>query len=218
MTTVYLIRHSEKLRNTVNINNSDSFQISNEKIVLSSKGEEKAKRLSEINEMKDIDAVFSSTYTRAISTAKYIADVNNTDIKIIEDLGERVYGINSLDEIVPFFEQKQWEDENYCLENGESRKQVTERIYNALISIFNEYKEKRIAIISHGTAISFLLNKWCDVYIDYNSLSKVITRIVFNNEIVFDGNFDAPEVFKLIFDDNFNLMDIKNVDYEKDIL
>ena len=163
MTIIYLIRHSEKLRNTVNVDNNDTFQISNEKIVLSSLGEEKAKMLSETSEMKDIDVVFSSNYSRAISTAKYIADVNNTDIKIIKDLGERIYGINSLDEIVPDFEIRQYDDIDYKIGYGESRRDVTNRMYNALINIIIEHNNKRIAVVSHGTAMCFLLSKWCDI-------------------------------------------------------
>ena len=95
MITVYLIRHSEKLRNVVNIDNDDSFQICNEKIVLSSIGEEKAKKLSELDELKNIDKVFASTYVRSISTAKYIADVNNVGRcgKIFTDEGIKLSSI-----------------------------------------------------------------------------------------------------------------------------
>ena len=40
-------------------------------------------------ELKNIDEIFSSSYSRAISTAKYIAEENNIDIIIDKNLNER---------------------------------------------------------------------------------------------------------------------------------
>ena len=93
-TVLYLIRHSEccTKSSVKNIQNTDSFQINNEKSILSVVGEEKAKRLGEHEELKNIDAVYSSNYVRCLSTAKYIADANNKIINIDERLGERVIG------------------------------------------------------------------------------------------------------------------------------
>lgn len=50
--------------------------------MLSANGEIKAKELSELEELKNIDAIWSSNYVRAIATAKYIAEVNNLLINI----------------------------------------------------------------------------------------------------------------------------------------
>lgn len=88
-TIIYLIRHSEQLKIKGNVLSADSDQIQNEKIVLSVNGEEKAKILSENQELSKIDVIFSSNYTRAISTAKYIALKNNIEINIDDRLGER---------------------------------------------------------------------------------------------------------------------------------
>lgn len=88
LTYIYLIRHSEQLRIKNRINNEDS-QIANEKIILSVEGEKKAKEISELNELKDIDILCSSNYVRAISTAKYIANKNKIEINIDENFNER---------------------------------------------------------------------------------------------------------------------------------
>lgn len=88
-TIIYLIRHSEQLRINGSYKSSESEQLKNEKIILSIDGEKKAERLSEREEFKNIDALYSSNYTRAIATAKYIADRNNIEINIDERLGER---------------------------------------------------------------------------------------------------------------------------------
>ena len=88
-TIIYLIRHSEQLKIKGNVLSKDSDQVQNEKIVLSVDGEEKARILSENEELHKIDVLFSSNYARAISTAKYISAKNNIEINIDERLGER---------------------------------------------------------------------------------------------------------------------------------
>lgn len=210
MTEVYLIRHSEKYRNFNNIINDDSFQLFNEKIILSINGEMLANKLANMEEMSNIDVVFASNYVRSIGTAKYIAYSNKIDVNIDKNFGERIYGIDSIDGIMDDFNVKQWNDIDYKLPNGESRRDVTNRMYNALIRVINDYKNKRIAIVSHGTAISFLLDKWCDVFVNYNNDNKMNTKIVFKNKIIFDNNISAPCVFKIVFDDN-NIISIENI-------
>lgn len=211
MTEVYLIRHSEKYRNFNNIINDDSFQLFNEKIILSINGEMLANKLANMEEMSNIDVVFASNYVRSIGTAKYIAYRNKIDVNIDKNFGERIYGINSIDGIMDDFNVKQWNDIDYKLPNGESRRDVTNRMYNALIRVINDYKNKRIAIVSHGTAISFLLDKWCDVFVNYNNDNKMNTKIVFKNKIIFDNNISAPCVFKIVFDDNNIIISIENI-------
>lgn len=211
MTEVYLIRHSEKYRDVCNINNDDSFQICNEKIILSAKGEMLANGLANMEEMSNIDVVFASNYVRSIGTAKYIADRNGILVNVDKNLGERVYGVNSVNEIVSGFEVKQWEDIDYKLVNGESRRDVTNRMYDTVNRILDDYKGKRIAIVSHGTAIGFLLSRWCNISLNYNDDNKLDTKIMFNNRVIFNGNFPAPCVFKLVFDDGNNIVNIENI-------
>ena len=155
--------------------------------------------------MQNIDLVISSNYVRAISTAKYLAHQNKLDINIIEDFGERKFGINSWDEKPKNFTQRQLEDENYKMSNGESRKETADRMYNALLKILNRYPGKRIAIVSHGTAITYLFMKMFNY-------KKGTMNIQFNRKSIIDENFiwNAPEVFKLVFDDN-ELIDVKNI-------
>ena len=211
MTEVYLIRHSEKYRDVCNIVNDDNFQLCNEKIILSINGEMLAFKLANMEEMSNIDVVFASNYVRSIGTAKYIAYKNGTLVKVDKNLGERVYGVNSINEIASGFGFKQWEDIDYKLPNGESRRDVTNRMYDTVNRILDDYNGKRIAIVSHGTAISFLLDKWCDISLNYNDDNKMDTKIIFDNKVIFNGNFPAPCVFKLVFDDSNNIINIENI-------
>lgn len=75
-TTIYITRHSEPMKPIFELSN-DNLQLQNEKQLLTPEGERRAKILSEIDELKDIDAIITSNYVRTMSTAKYIADKNN---------------------------------------------------------------------------------------------------------------------------------------------
>lgn len=205
MTTIYLIRHSKpmKVNNTFN---KDNLQLQNEKSSLSIEGEQIAKDKLNKKEFDGIDIIFSSNYVRTIQTAKYLSEKNSVEINVISDLGERKFGIDSWDELPDNFERKQFLDENYKLNNGENQKEVRDRMYSVIMKILNEYHNRRIAIVSHGTAISYLLKKWCDVDIVDDKL-----RYSFKNEIVLDEYLNYCETFKLVFDDENKLIDIKNI-------
>ncbi len=205
MTTIYLIRHSKPLK----VNNEytkDDLQTQNEKKILSFEGEKIAQARFESCIFDDVDCVYSSNYIRAISTAKYVAEKNNLEINIVDELGERKFGISSWSELPENFERKQFLDENYKIGNGENQKQVRERMYSAITKILDENKNKKVVIISHATAISYLLKKWCNIEIVDDKL-----RYLFNGKILLDGYFNYCETFKLVFDDNNNLINIDNI-------
>lgn len=202
MTTIYFMRHSKPMKHKY-LNNSDSLQLQNEKKILTIDGEKLAQEVSMDSEFNDIDKVYSSNYIRTISTAKYIADKNNLDIVIDEDLGERKIGISSWDEYPENFEIKQFNDFNYKLPKGESLSEVRDRLYNSLINIINTNRDKKIVIVCHSTAMMALFSKWCEVSYD--------SEYRFNGKIFFDGKWNYCEIFKLEFDDNNNLFSIENI-------
>ena len=208
MNTVYLIRHSKPLKVNNEFNN-DNLQIQNEKSSLSIEGENIAKEKLNNKEFDNIDILFSSNYVRAIQTAKYLSAKNNIEINIISDLGERKFGINSWNELPENFERKQFLDESYKIGNGESQKEVRDRMYSTIIKMLEENINKRIAIVSHATAISYLLKKWCDIQVVDDKL-----RYSFNNNIILDGYFNYCETFKLEFDDKNKIISIKNIKFD----
>ena len=199
MKTIYFMRHSEPLK-VVNINNNDSLQIQNEKWGLTVNGEKLAEKKSQLNELTNFDMVISSNYVRAISTAKYFT---KEKLFIDENFGERKFGINNWEELPKDFGKKQFEDFNYKLPNGESINEVIEREYNSLVSILNNYHDKKILIIGHATALASLFSKWCEI--DYTGIYK------FDGKQFFDGKWNYCETFKLEFDDDNNLINIKNI-------
>ena len=72
-TIIYLIRHAETVDENGIRNTSEDSQMINEKEILSVQGEEQSKKLSENIELNNLDTIWSSSYTRAKATAKYIA-------------------------------------------------------------------------------------------------------------------------------------------------
>lgn len=205
MTTIYLVRHSK----TLDINSeltTDSLQVQNEKKILSKEGELIAREKFTNPEFKNIEVIFSSNYVRTIETAKYISETNNIQINILDDLGERKFGINSWDEKPKDFERKQFLDENYKIGDGESKKEVEERMYNCLIKILEENKNKIICIVSHATAISYLLNRWCKIEIEDNMLNYK-----FKDKELLKGQINYCDTFKLTFDDTNSLIDIEKI-------
>ena len=53
-----------------------------------------------------------------------------------------------------------------------------------------------------------MLKTWCDIRL--NEDTKLI-EIYYDNKMVFDGNCNCPELFKLVFDENDNLISIMNI-------
>ena len=200
MTEIYFLRHSEILKAN-NIENNDSLQLKNEKMILSINGEKLAYEKSQEEEMQNFDAVFSSNYVRTVSTAKYFT---KDKINIIDSFGERKFRIDSWDELPEGFGLKQYHDYDYKMPNGESLNMLIAREKQALNKILDDYKGKKILIVGHSTAFASLLTLWCDV--DFTGDYK------FKNKVFFDGKWNYCQTFKLIFDNNKELMSIENIE------
>lgn len=203
-TIVYLIRHSEPFKTHRGIKNTkENILIENQKSPLSINGERMAELLSHHIELKNIYEVWSSNYVRAMSTAKYFAHKNNTKVNIDDRLDERIHGVDSWDELPNDFEEKQITDENYKIGYGENQKEVQNRMFSILEELLEKNKMKSMIMVSHSTAMLFLLKKWCDI--QNNGI------ITFNDKVIFKGKWHYLETFKLEFDENKKLISISNL-------
>lgn len=192
-TTIFLIRHSEQLKIKSLLYSSENSQIANEKIILSVKGEKKAEELSNIAELSNLDSVWCSNYVRTLATAKYIAERNNLEVQISTDLNERKLGnLDSLsklrDKNTHPFTTEQLLDENLKNEDGENRFEVNNRMTSFINTILNSNEGSRIAVVSHGAAIKFLLMNWCSLNQNFD--------LVYKDTIL---KIDSPSVIKLEF-------------------
>ena len=206
MTTLYLVRHSEPFKDHRGIEDiSETILFSNIKSPLSVNGEHFAETISSNSEFDNLDLIWASNYVRTMATAKYFAYRNGLKVNVSDKLGERIHGIDSWDELPADFEIHQFEDENYKIENGESQKEVRERLSKFIDNLLTENKNRRILIVGHSTATAFLLKKWCEV--SYSGSYK------FQGNDFFDGKWNYCETFKLEFDDDNNLLSIKNLKF-----
>ena len=209
-TLIYLIRHAQPIKIELkNVNNNDDCQIQNEKQVLSLKGEKQAFELSKKDIFKNIDSVYSSKYVRAIETAKYIASENNIPILIDERLGERKLGV---EEKSKEFWLEQMYNENIKAIGGENQKEVRKRMIESIEDILKHEKGKKVAVVTHATAMTFLLMNWCKL--ENAILDGKKRKLSFNNKIVIDDSFNTPEVFELVFDDDI-IYSIKRINLNK---
>lgn len=192
-----------------NYNTNQEKLIREEKIILSPDGEERAKLLCSKEELNNIDAVYTSNCVRTQQTAKYLVYNQNLKLNIDERLDERRVGIPNEDKFPDWFE-RQYYDENFKTDLGESQKDVRNRVSEVFNEIINKHKGKRVAIFSHGYAITFFLLNFCKVVDIHDGKLKY----EFNGKIIFDKAINAPELFKLTLDDNHEVTNIELIEFD----
>jgi probable phosphoglycerate mutase len=207
-TIIYLIRHSDRLREYGIINAQEDDQIRNEKFILSIDGEKKAKKLSKRKCLKNIDCLWSSNHVRAISTAKYIAIENNIDINIDSRFGERKLGdLATLKQLamgkVNDYSTDQLLDPYLKNKDGENNIEVMKRMFEGISHLIDNNLNKRIAIVTHGAAIKFLLMKWCTY--DHENAS-----ILYKGKFICNRHIEPTDCIRLIFK-NKELISIKKM-------
>lgn len=197
MTTLFLIRHSVRMPGSdiASRNVSEDKIVTSEKIILSIEGEERAKILSEKKELQDVDVIYTSNCVRTLQTAKYLMNRLSLPAHIDERLDERRIGIPN-DDIYPDWLERQYFDSSFHTEGGESQIDVQNRMDEVVSEILDQYQDKKIAIFSHGYAITFYLLKFCKLV---NVVGGHLTY-EFHNKIIYDQAINAPEVFQLVFD------------------
>ena len=203
-TIVYLVKHADELQENGIKNIDDTTQLMNEKYILSVKGEEQTRKLSENSELANIDVLWSSSYARAKATAKYIAYKNNIEINIDSSLNERKLG--NLEDLSKWMENKTigvvqayLQNQKWKAREGESCEDATKRVTHFLQKILKENKGKRIVLVSHGALISFLLTNWCDLDDEM--------KLIFNNKVI---EIKEPSITKLTFE-NQKLLNIESI-------
>ena len=210
-TTIYLIRHSIRFHNNniLKYNTTQNRIIKYEKIILSTEGEKRAEILSNENELQNLDMVYASNCVRTLQTAKYILEKQNLKVNIDERFDERRIG-KSNENLVKDWKLRQYIDENYKTEGGESQKEVRKRFSEAFYEVLNANKGKRIAIFTHGNAITFFLMTLCKLEYD---IEKDIRKFTFKDKVIFNKKLNAPEVFKLEFNENNEILNIQNIEF-----
>jgi broad specificity phosphatase PhoE len=213
MTKIYLIRHAEPISVTEcdQYSSKETDQITNEKMVLSVCGEQQAKLLSTLPVLDHIDAVLCSHYARAMGTAKYIANHNHISFQVDSRFGERVIGTTKEFTENADFWMDQYLNPTYKCRDGESQIEVQKRMWEAIQERLVINPGKRLAVVSHGTAISFLLMKWCHLL----EIDRTKRRhFTFHDKSVINDRLHTPEIFALTFDCKQQLIDVELIRHE----
>jgi broad specificity phosphatase PhoE len=143
------VRHGETVHNVDGI--AQGWNDS----ALSPRGEQQVAALAERIAAMDVDALYSSTLNRALSTARAIAKLTKHEIIPLDDLREMNYGgwegqsfldVRKNDEAT----YQRWiDDGDVPCPHGESHNDVRRRI-EAAVSVM---EGRRVVAVSHGTAI-----------------------------------------------------------------
>ncbi len=208
MKTIYLIRHSNQYKNIYCQNDSLDEHTQNILIPLSCQGEKNAKKIADKYFSNNINYLCSSEYSRAINTAKYISNNNNIPINIFSEFNERNLG--EPENITEQFWLQQLKNEKIKTKNGESQQEVRNRMLKGIKIVLNSIIDNESAvIISHATAITFLLMNWCEL-IDA-SLEDKTRHLKYKNKTIINDSFKTPEIFKLIFTSKNKIIEITRI-------
>lgn len=160
MTRVYFIRHAEP----------DYSNHNDELRPLTPKGMEDRKAVTRFLSDKQIHAVLSSPYKRAVDTVADFAEHGGFAIETVTAFRERGVGcwVADFDQ----YAKKQWQDFTYKLSGGESLQEVQDRNIAALMKVLTRYPGKNIVIGSHGTALSTILH-YFDSSFGYDEFIKI---------------------------------------------
>lgn len=209
-TTIYLIRHSGPF---VDIENySDYKNISwaeyNKNMILSVAGEENAKKLCNVKELNNIDKIYASNSFRAIGTAKYLSEKNDIKINLDKRIDEREFGVEKINDLPSDFNKISFENKLFKVNNGESLNDVDKRFKAFINDLLNTNKNNKIVIVLHGIILLSYLQTICDKF-DFDGKTF---NIQFKNNVILSGTPKNPSIYKIVFDENKNIENVKYIE------
>lgn len=185
MTTVFFIRHAQ----------SDRFVADDRTRPLTEEGMADTKKITEVLINSKISHIISSPYTRTIQTVTDLSEKLGIGIETDEDFRERNAGKWHGENFIEFI-KSQWADFNYHILDGECLAEVQKRNINALKTTLNKYKNETIAIATHGTALSTIINYY-NTNFNFENFMKIIDYM--------------PYIVKMTFDDDFNCLSFEEI-------
>lgn len=185
MTTVFFIRHAQ----------SDRFVMDDRTRPLTDEGMNDTKKITEVLINSKISHIVSSPYTRTIQTVTDLSEKLGVGIETDEDFRERNAGKWHGENFIEFI-KSQWSDFNYHILDGECLADVQKRNIKALKNTLNKYKNETIAIATHGTALSTIINYYNPDF-NFESFMRIIDYM--------------PYIVKMIFDDDFNCLSFEEI-------
>lgn len=151
---IYLVRHGESQ------SNKQKLFVGQGDVPLSERGLAQAKKTAEFLKHVKVDAIYSSDLIRAYDTAMQTAKLKN--LPIIKDAGLRELSIGKYEFTPHEIMQTKYSDKwngwlnNFAeayFEEGESVKEVQDRVVKTITKIAEQNAGKTVFIFSHATSI-----------------------------------------------------------------
>lgn len=175
MTHIYFIRHAQP-----NYDNHDDASRE-----LSPKGLADRALVTDFLAERSIDLVLSSPFKRAVDTVKDFADRYGHTVTTVDDFRERKVDSGWIEDFRAF-SMRQWADFSYKLPEGESLGEVQKRNIAALKRVLKKHPDKTIAIASHGTALSTIINYY-EPSFRFEEFERIRTIMPWVVHFTFDG-------------------------------
>lgn len=174
-TIIYVVRHGNSVAN------SDKVFAGHTDSPLSELGEKQASYVTEYFEDKQVDVIYSSDLSRAVSTVKGVADSKGLAVIPNQNLREIYAGKwenLSFDTLQEKYGNgfSMWRTGLYEAQpdGGESVQEMAERVFNALTEIAKTESGKTVVIATHSTPLRSIVSK-----IMYGTFARIgeITRL-----------------------------------------
>lgn len=174
-TYIYFVRHCE----------SDNTFREDTVRPLTPKGLRDAKRVTNALQDRNISRIYSSPYIRAVDTVKDLAETLGQSIIKIDNFRERNVG-GWVDDFRGY-SRIQWADFSFKNPGGESLGEVQQRNIDALNTVLADNKGLSIAVGTHGTALSTIINHF-DPSFGYDDFWVIVDKMPYILCFEFTGN------------------------------
>jgi 2,3-bisphosphoglycerate-dependent phosphoglycerate mutase len=170
-----------------------------------------ARRLEKTGEL-DVDALYSSSYPRAVETAECVAPVLGADLRIEPGFGEHDPGPDcdglSFDDFVDRYGSPDWEGDPYgvTFPGGETLADFHHRVGTTLHEVIERHAGTTVMVVCHGGVIDFVMRFALrtpptgvfELYTGNASLTELVAvrpgrwRLVRYNDSSHLGGLEAP--------------------------
>ncbi len=157
---------------------------------LSIEGERVAQKIAEEKCFNNIESIYSSTFSSAISTSKYLSQKLDLEVYLDSKLNDVKVGILGT-KSMPMLKGIQEREFTYKLEGGESLIEASNRMDFIIKGLANKGKEP--AIFTHKRAILAFLLKYTKI--DYNLDDNLV--LIYNDNIIYDDNDDLYNIYEI---------------------
>lgn len=153
-----------------------------------------ARRLNDVS----IHAIYSSPLERAVDTAKAVAQCQQLDVQIVQDLGEGNPGAWTGKLVKDLQQTEEWKQMlahpvGFRLPGGESIDEVQARMVHAIDALVAQHPKQVVAVFSHADPIKSVVAHYLGM--DLNQFNKIAIDTASTTVFFFGEN--GPVLFRL---------------------